>query len=423
MKSAVIFGAGAIGLAFLGDLLDQSQYRMTFVDVREAIIRWLREKGEYSILVTDGRSSAQRRIGNVRALNSRDYGKDEALTDALREEIAGADILFTAAGEGALKAIGRVIGDALRVRVAPRSRLLNIVCCENIKDPGSILRQAILTAAGGAAELVSEHVGICRSVISRMTPVVTEPVNIVTEPYAQIPVEGAPWLGPLPDIVGVRLVANFEAYKMQKLIMHNMTHAVAAYLGYLLDKKDICDCVSDPLIAKATRGALDESQRIMRREYGLPEDELREHAEDLFRRYDNPALGHTVANVARDPLRKLVPGDRFHSALTLAEKNGVVAKCAEVGVVCALLYDNPEDISAPRLQELLKASGMPAFMNEQMGIKPDGPLGRRVQALYTLGREAVAAQRSAGSDESLRRFVARAIEEPPHESASGIGAR
>ena len=46
MKSGVIFGAGAIGLAFLGDLLDQSDYRLVFADVRDAIVRLYPELGD-----------------------------------------------------------------------------------------------------------------------------------------------------------------------------------------------------------------------------------------------------------------------------------------------------------------------------------------------------------------------------------------
>lgn len=409
MKSSVIFGAGAIGLAFLGDLLEQSHYRITFADVRDDLVRWLDERGEYTIRVTDAKGERLRLIGNVRALNSARYAKDPAVTDALRQAIGTADILFTAAGEGALVPIGSVIGDALRHRVKGTAAPLNIICCENIKDPGSILRRAILEAAGDLAETVGTRVGICRSVISRMTPVITDPANITTEAYAQIPVEKGPWLGAPPDVAGVRLVEDFEAYKMQKLIMHNMTHAVVAYLGYFLGKKDVCDCVRDPLIARATRCALAESQRIMRAEFSLPDDELREHAEDLFRRYGNRSLGHSVPNVARDPVRKLSPGDRFHSALTLAERHHIPTPCAELGAAFALAYDKADDVSAPKLQEMIASKGIDEALREVCGLDPLGDLASRLKRLYGEVRGAVQEQRSTGRDDSVARVVKRAI--------------
>lgn len=410
MKSCVIFGAGAIGLAFLGDLFDQSGYAMTFVDVRPKVLDWLNARGGYTIRVTDAEGDTERRIRNVRALNSMDYGKDAGVTEALRDTVGRADIVFTATGAAALPPVGRVIGDALSARPDRMERPLNIVCCENIQNPASPLREAILQAAGGAAETIEPNLGICRSVISRMTPVVEDPSRIVTEAYAEIPVEGAEWLGPPPDIVGVRLVDDFPAYKMRKLIMHNMTHAVAAYLGYFLGKKDVCDCVTDPLIGPACRQALAEAHAIMAAEFGLPDDELTEHADDLFRRYANPSLGHTVPNVARDPMRKLREGDRFQSALALAEAHGIDTPAAEVGAACALHFDYPEDVSAAALTKAIHALGVAEFVRDHMGLDPTAGVGARLCALYDRCGEAIAASRAGEGADPIRALIADALE-------------
>jgi mannitol-1-phosphate 5-dehydrogenase len=405
MKSCVIFGAGAIGLAFLGDLLEQSGYRVTFADVRQDIVSWLNSRGEYVITLTDSEGERLRRIRGVRAINSSSYGKDEAVTADLRKALAESDIVFTACGESALASVGRVIGDALKYRLARTDVPLNIVCCENIRDPGGILRKAIVEAAGKDASRLGALLGISRSVISRMTPVVADPDKIVTEPYAEIPVEGKTWLGRRADIVGVLLVDDFDAYKMRKLIMHNMTHAVAAYSGYLLGKKDIAECVRDSHVGGACRGALDEARRIMAAEFRLPDDELREHAEDLLRRYDNPALGHTVPNVARDPIRKLAIGDRFHSAIALAEKHSINSPCTELGAACALNYDKPDDVSAPKLQQMIREKGLEAVLRGQCGLNPESGAGARIRCLCAAVRDA----RSDLTGSSLRRIIESAL--------------
>jgi mannitol-1-phosphate 5-dehydrogenase len=127
----------------------------------------------------------------------------------------------------------------------------------------------------------------------------------------------------------------------------------------------------------------------MRAEYALPDHELRAHADDLFRRYDNPALGHTVPNVARDPMRKLAPGDRFHAAVTLAEKRGIRVPCAELGAAFALLYDAPGDVSSPKLQELLASKGIDGVLRERCGLNPASGPGGRIRALYEEARKAV----------------------------------
>ena len=410
MKSCVIFGAGAIGLAFLGDLLDQSGYRMTFADVREDVLDWLNLHGGYAIRVTDADGETTRRIRHVCAVNSLRYGSDEAATQQLRDALAEADVVFTATGAAALPPVGKVIGDALRSRCRRTDAPLNIVCCENIKDPAGILRDAILDAAGADADRIASRLGICRSVISRMTPVVTDPANIVTEAYAEIPVEGAVWLGPPPEIVGVRLVDDFPAYKMRKLIMHNMTHAVAAYLGYFLGEADVCDCVTDAQIGAACRQALAEAHAVMAAEFGLPDDELTDHAEDLFRRYANPSLGHTVPNVARDPMRKLRDGDRFQSALSLAERHGIPTPVAELGAAFALHFDCAEDVSSAALAEALAAQGVEAFIRGHMGLDPKGGAGARIAALHARVGEAVKRSRDGEGEAPIRALIGEALD-------------
>jgi len=345
----------------------------------------------------------------VRAINSSRYPDDPAVAAALRGAVGEADILFTAAGAAALEPIGRVLGDALRPRLARGGPPLNIICCENIQDPAAVLRAAIAKAAGDRAGRLRARLGICRSVISRMTPVVADPSRIVTEAYDEIPVEGAAWLGPPPDVVGLRLVADFPAYKMRKLIMHNMTHAVAAYLGYFLGKEDVYACVEDDLIGRACRRALDEARAVMAAEYALPDAELRAHAEDLFARYANPNLGHTVPNVARDPLRKLARGDRFESALSLAEKHRIAAPAAELGAAFALNYDQPDDVSAPELARRLAEEGPERLLREHVGVDPTTGAGARVLALSRRVREAVARARSTGADQPVRDLIADAV--------------
>lgn len=407
MKSSMIFGAGAIGLAFLGDLLDRSGYRIVFVDVREEIVNWLRLRGKYSIYLADVDGVTEREIDSVTAINSAQYDSAPSVKDGLCREIAKAEVIFTASGEAALTPVGRVIGESMAYRIKKNEEPLNIICCENIQDPASILRAAIAEGAGESAGMLEGRVGICRSVISRMTPVVADPSHIVTEPYARIPVDGKPWLGDPPKIEGVFLVDDFEAYKMQKLIMHNMTHAVAAYAGYFLGKKDINEAVEDEDAGRVCRGALEESRKIMRAEYGLPDDELEEHALDLFRRYRNPRLGHTVANVGRDPMRKLKERDRFYWALALADKHKIPAPCAEMGAALAMRYDHPEDVSSGEMRELIEAEGADKFILEHLGLDPSSGAGRNVLTRYGEVCDAVDKSRASGDDRTIRDLIAR----------------
>ena len=47
--NAVMYGGGNIGRGFIGGLLSQSGYRVTFIDVAEPVVKHLQEKGCYPV--------------------------------------------------------------------------------------------------------------------------------------------------------------------------------------------------------------------------------------------------------------------------------------------------------------------------------------------------------------------------------------
>ena len=53
MKNAVHFGAGNIGRGFIGELLFENHFSITFVDVNERIIDALNERGAYEIEIAE----------------------------------------------------------------------------------------------------------------------------------------------------------------------------------------------------------------------------------------------------------------------------------------------------------------------------------------------------------------------------------
>ena len=51
MKQAVMYGGGNIGRGFVGALLSQSGYKVTFIDVAEPVIKALQEKNKYPVRI------------------------------------------------------------------------------------------------------------------------------------------------------------------------------------------------------------------------------------------------------------------------------------------------------------------------------------------------------------------------------------
>ena len=76
MKKAVMYGGGNIGRGFIGALLSESGYRVTFVDVMDAVVDGLNAKEEYPLRILSGESYEDRRITNVCAVNGKNPGRN-----------------------------------------------------------------------------------------------------------------------------------------------------------------------------------------------------------------------------------------------------------------------------------------------------------------------------------------------------------
>src|SRR5918998_2281379 len=79
---AVHFGAGNIGRGFIGQLLHESGYDITFVDVRDDVVDALKTEGRYEVILADEREE-HIPVDRVTALHS---GRDaEEVTERLGE--------------------------------------------------------------------------------------------------------------------------------------------------------------------------------------------------------------------------------------------------------------------------------------------------------------------------------------------------
>ena len=81
MMQAVHFGAGNIGKGFIGDLLHDSGFYITFVEVNDAVVQSINRTNSYDIYVID-KNYEKRTINNVSALSSGEEEITEAILDA-----------------------------------------------------------------------------------------------------------------------------------------------------------------------------------------------------------------------------------------------------------------------------------------------------------------------------------------------------
>ena len=336
MKKAIMYGGGNIGRGFIGALLSQSGFEVTFIDVAEPVVKALQENRTYPVRYVSSEGHKDVWIQNVTAVNGNDT---EAATDA----IANCDIMATAVGARILKFIVPNIVAGLRKRWAMNGGPLNIIICENLMDANKVLEGMLkeqLTAEECAK--FDETVGLVEASIGRMVPVQTEemkdgePMRVCVESYGFLPVDKAAFKGEVPEITNMVPYDPFDFYIKRKLYVHNMGHATCAYLGDLLGLEYIYQAIDVPEVRILVHNAMLESALALSKKYGASLYDLQLHITDLLQRLTNAALKDTCQRVGGDPARKLSPADRLIGSSLTCLAMGITPAYITVGAAAGL---------------------------------------------------------------------------------------
>jgi mannitol-1-phosphate 5-dehydrogenase len=334
MKQAVMYGAGNIGRGFIGALLSRSGYEVTFIEIAKDLVARINAEGRYTVRVLSRNSREDQAIFPVRAVDGNDLGQ-------AARAIADAELMATAVGANILKFIAPVIAGGIKLRLREGKGPLNIVICENLMDADCYLR-SLLKEHLTEDELA--QVGLVEASIGRMVPVQTEemragdPLRICVEGYGFLPVDRDAFIGPVPDIKSMIAVSPFRFTLERKLYVHNMGHAVCAYLGLYAGKSLVADSIGDPAARLITACAMEESALALMDKYAVPARPLMEHISDLIFRFGNAALGDTCRRVGGDIPRKLAQSDRLIGAALNVYALGRLPAYICAGIAAALWY-------------------------------------------------------------------------------------
>lgn len=379
---AVQFGAGNIGRGFTAQLFHESGYEVVFVEAVPAIVDEINRRKRYVIrIVGDGAQEVE--ITDVRAIHSE-------RVEQVAEEVARAGIACTAVGVNVLKQVAPSLARGIALRSQnPDAPPLNILICENQLNANEILRNAILEhLPSDLRGYVDSHVGFVLCVVSRMVPLMTpeekraDPLAIKVEAYKRLPMDAKAIKGEVPPIVGLEPVENFLGHVERKLFVHNAAHAILGYLGWIKGYTYVHEVIADEQIRTMLDGAMQEISEAFIRKHGFTREEMEEHLSDLYHRFQNEALGDTIARVTRDPERKLRPDDRLVGAVRFLLDNGLEPAGLCTAIAAALLYDNPDDVSAVALQRRIQAEGASTVLEKVTGITPDMPLHQCILGAY-----------------------------------------
>ncbi|GMA57756.1 hypothetical protein GCM10025858_22590 [Alicyclobacillus sacchari] len=158
---------------------------------------------------------------------------------------------------------------------------------------------------------------------------------------------------------GATLVRDLGPYLERKLYLVNGAHAAAAYAGYRRGHQTVLEAMQDPVIAKLVADVQEEAaQGLASAHADLSIEDLRQYASTVRTRFLNPHVVDHVDRVGRDPLRKLAASDRLFGPLRQTLAMGHKARALTSAIAFALSYDNGQDESAQKVQQMIEEHGL-----------------------------------------------------------------
>ncbi len=352
-----MYGAGNIGRGFIGPTFSQSGYSVGFIDINMEVIDRLNSDKCYPLDTVCNDENVTTIIENV-------YGIDGKNIDLVSDEIASCDAMATAIGVNVLKFIAKPIAEGLKKRFIKNAKPINVIICENLIGADSYLKNLIKEQIPEYSDRIDKEIGFIEASIGRMVPALSEekrqgnPLRVAVEPYNILPVDKDAFKTELDDVKNLYPYSPFNLFIERKLFMHNMSHALTAYLGNLKGYEYIYQAVKDFDIRYAAFRALSQSAEAVAKENSVDIGFLLSHAGNLLFRFGNRELKDTVERVGKDTIRKLGNNDRLIGALLLCEKHGVSCEFICIGVASGLLFAPTADTNSVDVYTYAKENGV-----------------------------------------------------------------
>ncbi len=338
---AVMYGAGNIGRGFIGQLFYKSGYEVVFIDVNENMIEEINRRGSYPVTILGTATVHEEMVEGAHCVN----GMDE---EAVAQAISSADILATAVGVNVLPRIAKNLAKGIEKRfLLGNNKPLNIIICENKIGADTYIKELVLQhLPSDMVAWMEENIGLVEASIGRMVPLQTpqmqngDILRVCVESYDLLPVDKDAFRGEIPHIHNMVPFSPFAFYIERKLYIHNMGHAMTAYLGSLKGYQFIDEAIADPAIFQCVQSAMMQSGLALSMRHKVDFVEIKEHIENLLERFANKRLGDTPQRVGGDLMRKLSREDRLVGALLCCEGEAVEPTYICLAIAAAMLFED-----------------------------------------------------------------------------------
>lgn len=308
-------------------------WSITGVSLRSPAIRDdLAAQGfDYALAIRDAEGERLERITVLDDILVAPEAPEAVLTALADPEVAVVTITVTEKGyclgpNGALdpEAVAADLADGPQTLIgylarglARRDTPVTVVSCDNLSGNGRALSRAVRAFADLAdLTLDFDAVTFPDTMVDRITPRAPADLSeyvaqvglpagapVVTEGFTEWVIEDR-FAGPRPawEDAGATIVADVARFEARKLRLLNGAHSFLAYAGRNRGYDFVHEAVADPDLRRVCSAVMACAATTLR---GFAQEEVVGYAVALLARFDNPALRHSLAQIAMDGSQKM----------------------------------------------------------------------------------------------------------------------
>jgi mannitol-1-phosphate 5-dehydrogenase len=389
--NVVIVGPGRIGCGYLAPLFVGAGWEVVLAARSELDAARISRAGRFKVRVAASAGGAAERArkdgdglpapGTVTELTG--IRAVAVGSNRFRRAVAQADLVCVSVGVANVPSLGPQLARALAARSPTRP--LDVWVVENA-ECGGVLEDSVRTSAR-EEELVLPPVGfagaVADAVVARGGWGPDEEPVFVGDVHRRLLIDRFHLRGEIPSLPGVVGTLRYPARLREKLYVFNAGHAVCGYLGWLRGHATVDLAVSDPYLRPVIAGTMLESRRALLRAYPELGSDVHGPVAQALARFAAPELSDPVSRVARNPIRKLGPGDRLLGPVRLVrETTGTIPAYFALAVAGALLFRGEGDQEAADLAGMLRTDGVMAVLGAVCGLEEADPFARAVAERY-----------------------------------------
>lgn len=394
-KEIALIGAGKIGKGYTADLFSEAGYHLIFLCHSLKQAEAMRAQGSYTIFkYRNGQEAPEEyRISDFEAYSTAaEY--EQCLAVLARVRYATVHVY-----PGAFQAIGHMVGDAIRRRVAEgNADTLDLMLCLNYIDADRILKRYIEERLETEEErrYFAEKVGVGMALTFRWGAepqpwmLQKDPLCACVAESPDLPVDAEAFRGAVPPGVALRPLTKMRERLAYKLWGGNVSSAILANLsmqrGYAYTGEGREDDEIYLASVLGTREAefgfdqvysltpAEKAENVRGRNHGeRPREQVRQ--EQGYQGMD------PVTRVGADPARKLARQDRLVGPAIACIRAGRIPFFLAKAAAAGFYFKNPADASACEIQDYIARRGIEAAVERYCELDLTDPAE---QALYQL---------------------------------------